>query len=143
MAAPLETAEQVAQADLDTLQSLVDNSLLRHTGERFWMLETIREYGLERLESTAEAAHWRQRHAEHFIALARQAEEGERRAEQGLWWDRLEADQLLGGVGVLLAGVVRLARAQDAGPPVKLAGSGGRGAAARSPDFPRLLFLRR
>jgi predicted ATPase len=88
----LEAAEQVAEADLDTLQSLVDKSLLRHTGERFWMLETIQEYALERLESMTEAAQWRHRHAEHFIALAQQAEEGGRRAEQGLWWDRLEAD---------------------------------------------------
>ena len=40
----LEAAEEVCDADLDTLQSLVEKSLLRHTGERFWMLETIREY---------------------------------------------------------------------------------------------------
>ena len=49
----LEAAEQVADADLDTLQSLVDKSLLRHTDERFWMLETIREYAAERLERRA------------------------------------------------------------------------------------------
>ena len=46
----LEAAEEVAGADLDTLQSLVDKSLLRHTGERFWMLETIRAYAWERLD---------------------------------------------------------------------------------------------
>ena len=46
----LEAAAVVADADLDTLQSLVDQSLLRHAGERFWMLETIREFALERLE---------------------------------------------------------------------------------------------
>jgi class 3 adenylate cyclase len=34
----LESAEQVAQADLDVLQSLVDKSLVRQTRERFWML---------------------------------------------------------------------------------------------------------
>ena len=37
-----EAAETVADADLDTLQSLVEKSLVRHTGDRFWMLETIR-----------------------------------------------------------------------------------------------------
>src|SRR4029077_9930211 len=37
----VEAAEQVAAADLDTLQSLVDKSLVRHSDERFWMLETI------------------------------------------------------------------------------------------------------
>ena len=45
--ATLEAAEAVAQAELDALQSLVDKSLLRHTEERFWMLETIREYATE------------------------------------------------------------------------------------------------
>ena len=33
---------QVCGADLDTLQSLVEKSLLRFSGERYWMLETIR-----------------------------------------------------------------------------------------------------
>jgi predicted ATPase len=51
----LEAAEDVAGADLDTLQSLVDKSLLRHSEERYWMLETIREYAAERLEASAEA----------------------------------------------------------------------------------------
>ena len=45
----LEAAEEVCDADLDTLQSLVDKSLLRSPEERFWMLETIREYARERL----------------------------------------------------------------------------------------------
>ena len=40
----LEAAEEVAGADLDTLQSLVEKSLLRFTDERYWMLETIREF---------------------------------------------------------------------------------------------------
>ena len=46
----LEAAEEVVGASLDVLQSLVDKSLLRHAEERFWMLETIREYAAERLE---------------------------------------------------------------------------------------------
>jgi predicted ATPase len=44
----LEAAEEVAGADLDILQSLVEKSLLRFTssdaGGRYWMLETIREF---------------------------------------------------------------------------------------------------
>jgi predicted ATPase len=70
----IEAAEEIADADLDTLQSLVDKSLLRHTGERFWMLETIREYAAERLVESAEADELRQRHAQHFLALAEEAE---------------------------------------------------------------------
>jgi predicted ATPase len=58
----VETAEAVAHADLDTLQSLVDKSLLRHTGERFWMLETIRAYARERLAANVEEPELRRRH---------------------------------------------------------------------------------
>jgi predicted ATPase len=39
----VDAAEDVCDADLDVLQSLVDKSLLRHTGDRFWMREMIRE----------------------------------------------------------------------------------------------------
>jgi predicted ATPase len=46
----LEAAEEVAEADLDTLQSLVEKSLLRFTNGRYWMLETIREYAAECLD---------------------------------------------------------------------------------------------
>jgi predicted ATPase len=50
----LEAAEEVADADLDTLQSLVGKSLLRFTEGRYWMLETIREYASERLAGAGE-----------------------------------------------------------------------------------------
>jgi predicted ATPase/class 3 adenylate cyclase len=88
----LEAAEDVTQAGLDTLQSLVDKSLLRHTQERFWMLETIREYALERLEDSVEGGTLRRRHAEHFLALAQEAEPHLRRAS-GQWLDRLEGER--------------------------------------------------
>jgi predicted ATPase len=74
----LETAEAVCDADLDTLASLLDKSLLRRrTGrlgeDRYWMLETIREFALEQLESAGEADALRRRHAEHFLALGESA----------------------------------------------------------------------
>lgn len=59
----LVAAEQVTEADLDTLQSLVDKSLLRHTSERFWMLEAIREYARECLTASGEEADVRGRQA--------------------------------------------------------------------------------
>jgi predicted ATPase len=65
----LEAAEQVCDADLDTLQSLLDKSLVRRTDDRFWMLETIREYAGERLASSDEADQVRRRYAEFFLAL--------------------------------------------------------------------------
>jgi predicted ATPase len=70
----LEAAEQVIDADLDTLQSLVDKSLVRHSGDRFWMLETIREFAAERLAASGEGESLARRQAEHFLALAEAAE---------------------------------------------------------------------
>jgi predicted ATPase len=74
----LETAETVAEADLDALASLLDKSLLRRrTGllgeERYWMLETIGEFAVEQLEATGESDGLRRRHAEHFLALGESA----------------------------------------------------------------------
>jgi predicted ATPase len=89
----LEAAEEVAAADLDALQSLVDKSLLRHTDERFWMLETIREYAQERLVESGVEAELRRGYAEHFVALAerlwREEEAGGFTAE---YLDRLASD---------------------------------------------------
>jgi predicted ATPase/class 3 adenylate cyclase len=87
----LEAAEDVTEADLDTLQSLVDKSLLRHTEERFWMLETIREYAAERLEESGEAEELRRRHSEYFLSLAEEAEPKLWRDSRE-WLDRLEGE---------------------------------------------------
>jgi predicted ATPase len=69
----LEAAEAVAQADLDVLQALVDKSLVRHTGERFWMLETIREYARTRLEESEQEPSQRRRLTDWVLALAQEA----------------------------------------------------------------------
>ena len=66
-------AEQIADADLETLQSLVEKSLLRFSTERYWMLETIREFATEALGS-AELATLKPRHANHFLILLESAE---------------------------------------------------------------------
>jgi predicted ATPase len=65
----LEAAEDVCDADLDTLQSLVEKSLLRFTGGRYWMLETIREYAAERLAGAGELAARNDRLVEYVLRL--------------------------------------------------------------------------
>ena len=87
-----EAAEEVIDADIDTVQSLVDKSLMRHTGERFWMLETIREFATERLERSGAADRLRARHAEHFLALAEEVEKKLLGAGSEHWYDLLERD---------------------------------------------------
>ena len=87
----LDAAEAVTGADLDTLQSLVDKSLVRHTEARFWMLETIREYALEQLgDSREDADAIGRRHAEWFLALGEEAEPFLTGAAQPVWLERLE-----------------------------------------------------
>ena len=70
----LDAAQQVCAAELDVLASLVDKNLLLHHGDRYSMLETIREYAGENLETSGEADALRRRHAEHFLTLAERAE---------------------------------------------------------------------
>jgi predicted ATPase/class 3 adenylate cyclase len=79
----LQTAEDVSEADLETVTSLLDKSLLRQADEgRFFLLETIREFAVERLGATGDSDTWRQRHAQHYLDLAERDanESGERPA---------------------------------------------------------------
>jgi predicted ATPase/DNA-binding SARP family transcriptional activator len=91
----LEAAEQVCEADLDALASLVDSSLLREderAGEvRFAMLDTIREYALERL-AAGEQDEVRRAHAQHYLALAERAEPELLGADQAAWLARLDPE---------------------------------------------------
>ena len=88
----LEAAEGVCDADLDTLGSLLDKNLLRREESRYEMLETIREFTLERLDEAVDADEIRRRHAEHFLTLALEAQPELVRREQREFLDRLEAD---------------------------------------------------
>jgi predicted ATPase/class 3 adenylate cyclase len=87
----VDTAEQVADAGLDDLQSLLDKSLLRQTDERFSMLETIREYATERLEQSGDAETVRTRHFRHVLALAERAYD-ERLTQATSWLLTLETE---------------------------------------------------
>ena len=100
----LEAAETVCGADnelpidvVDGIASLVDKSLIQQAegiGDEpgFSMLETIREYALERLEASGEAATMRRRHAAYYLALAEQAEPALFGSREGIWVERLERE---------------------------------------------------
>jgi predicted ATPase/serine/threonine protein kinase len=97
----LEAAEELcnrlALADVEALEevsSLLDNSLLRREeaaqgDARFMMLETIREYGLERLAESAESESAAREHANLFLDLVTKVEPELRGAEQVAWLDCL------------------------------------------------------
>lgn len=100
----LEAAEALCSAGgrlqgelLDGLQALVDGSLLRQEeqsdGEpRFFLLETIREYGIERLAESGEAPATRQQHALYCLALAERAAPLLFSPQQTAWLARLEQE---------------------------------------------------
>jgi len=75
----LAAAEAVAEADVDSLESLLDKSLIRHRTDeaeqdRYWMLETIREYAQRELEREGEADAAGTRHTAFFADLAGQVD---------------------------------------------------------------------
>jgi predicted ATPase/class 3 adenylate cyclase len=92
-----EAAEDVCAADVDTLQSLIDKSLVRSReeagGSRYWMLETIREFATAELEASGDAASLRLRHAEFFTAFAERADPHLRHGpDQQQWGERMADD---------------------------------------------------
>ncbi|MFD1151657.1 BTAD domain-containing putative transcriptional regulator, partial [Saccharothrix hoggarensis] len=107
-------ADEVA----DVLAGLVNRSLVvapDHRGEpRFRLLESVADYGRERLREAGEFDEVRRRHAEFHLALAERADRELRTAGQLRWLRRLDADtaNLRAAHDVLEpAGAARLARA--------------------------------
>jgi predicted ATPase len=99
----LEAAESVctgvsveAAAILDLLTSLVDKSLVlaeTQRGEaRYRLLETVRQYGWDRLVESGEGNAARTRHRHWYLALAERAEPQLRGPEQEIWIERLETE---------------------------------------------------
>jgi predicted ATPase len=113
----LQAAEEVAGAELDVLQSLVDKSLVNHAGERFTMLETVREFAIERLNESAQAEAIRRRHAAYFLALAEAAEPHLEKNPQE-WVTRLETD-----IDNLRAALDRLQTSGESQSALRLAGA--------------------
>ena len=93
-----EAAEHVAGADPDTLQSLLDKSLIRRRdsphGSRYRMLETIREFAIEALIADQDADAVRGRHAVFFATCAERvhAEIGTGTEEKAAGLDKLASD---------------------------------------------------
>jgi predicted ATPase len=88
----LEAAERICLADVDAIGGLIDKSLLRREGERYYMLETIREFASERLAESGEEDALRRRHAEYYLELARSVEELIPSPRAATLLDQLERD---------------------------------------------------
>ena len=114
----LEAAEEACGADLDGIASLVDKSLVRRSGERYWMLETIREFAAERLDGLADASSLRDRHAAWYVALGEQARPELRAREARKWLDRLEAEN-----ANLRAALEHLLACEDADAALRFSGA--------------------
>ncbi len=101
----IELAEAVCALDDDDppddvlagLERLAEQSLIRigddaHADVRFSMLETIREFALERLDERGEQDVVRARHAAAFLALVSEAAGDGGAGDRARWLDRLEDD---------------------------------------------------
>jgi predicted ATPase len=115
-----DAATEVAAADPDTLQSLLDKSLVRKrdsvVGPRYWMLETIREYAAERLEESGEADELRRRHAAWLLAEAQSLPRDVSVSRE--WLDRMETEH-----DNVRAALDRLTAGGDAQTALLLAGA--------------------
>jgi predicted ATPase/DNA-binding SARP family transcriptional activator len=88
-----EAARVVAAAQPVDLTALSARGLLRRRdGDRHAMLVTIRERALERLEDSDAGGTVRERHAEHFLAIAEASEDALKGPDQRAWGARIEAD---------------------------------------------------
>jgi predicted ATPase/DNA-binding CsgD family transcriptional regulator len=99
----IESAEAVGADDsvqpediLDLLSSLVDKSLVlvdqQSADVRYWLLETLREYGRGKLRAAGEETTTRRRHRDFYVDVARHAEPMLHRHEQVTWFERLDRE---------------------------------------------------
>lgn len=93
-----DMTDEQDKSTLDIVTSLLSQSLLQrdpqksNQEQRFIMLETIREYALERLQSSGEEEVARQKHAEYYLDLARTLESTVMRGESPHWAIWVESD---------------------------------------------------
>jgi predicted ATPase/class 3 adenylate cyclase len=84
---------------LDVLTQLVEKSLVvtEAQGDRYRMLDTVRQYAQERLEVAGEAEQFRTRHLDFYVRFAERAKPELVSSEQAKWlsWLDLERENLL------------------------------------------------
>jgi predicted ATPase len=86
----------VAQSEVLDLQSqLVDKSLVAMDveGGRYRLLDTVRDYARERLDSSSDGPALRRRHLDHFVAFAEAARTHLSGLEEAIWLARLDAER--------------------------------------------------
>jgi len=98
----LEAAEAVCAGEaigvhevLDLLTHLVDKSLVvAKPGKetRYHLLETVRQYGAEKLKEPHESESLKSHHRDFFLVLAERAEPELRGAQQAAWLEQLERE---------------------------------------------------
>jgi len=97
----LEAAEEVGAGDgidqgevMDLLSHLVEKSLvtMEADGQRYRLVETVRQYAQDRLDESGEAAATRSRHLAFYLALAETASPQLVGREQGAWLARLDLE---------------------------------------------------
>jgi non-specific serine/threonine protein kinase len=99
----LASAEQVCAGDgidasdvFEQLTSLVDKSLVvtdeQAGATRYRMLETVRQYALDRLRDSGEESRWRGSHLACFVALGEEFFEGVEGPKQQSWFSRIASE---------------------------------------------------
>jgi predicted ATPase len=103
----LEAAEAIAGAELDQVAALVEQSLVKPLGDdRFFLLETLREYARERLDNAGERDEYELRHAHWYLERLEdnfREFRGPRRGELVAWYVS-EEDNLRAMLTVLTVG---------------------------------------
>ncbi len=100
----LDAAEAVITDDdvdvldvLDLASGLVAKSMVqldeRTAGDRYRLLETMRDYGLEHLAERGDLERVQRRHAAHYLEFAEQAALALVGADEREWFDRLDGEQ--------------------------------------------------
>ena len=119
----LDAAEEVVSGDgverldvLDLVGQLVARSMIiaDNSGDttRYRLLETMRQYGRERLDATGDADAWRARHADYFLELAGRAETSVQGPDELRWRGIVAAD--LANFRAVFDWYVATGRADDA-----------------------------